>query len=259
VFRDYVCIPIAQLYHFYEVRLKMAALNLGQGKVTKVPKLTDSKAVEQGSELLSEIIILGIASSLLIYEYQRSSEKDQAKEERLRADRETIKAKIFELELQVERQSVLIRQLAQTALEPEGGLRALGRRLLGEQGAPGAPDLRAAIAEIPGEPRQVRPLQLLADREEEEAVEKAVAEAPVTVKTPIQQLVETRFARPAVLPVESLVEAERGEERPVPGIVTGAVESVLAEFPAGVAGGAPGEEGRLAGALRRALGDQEPV
>ena len=55
----------------------------------------------QGAEILSEMIILSIASAILIYEYNRSSEKDAAKEAKLKADRESIKNKIFELELKV--------------------------------------------------------------------------------------------------------------------------------------------------------------
>ena len=28
-----VCLPLAQFYHYYEVKMKLAALNLGVGKV----------------------------------------------------------------------------------------------------------------------------------------------------------------------------------------------------------------------------------
>ena len=28
-----VCLPLAQFYHYYEVKMKLAALNLGLGKV----------------------------------------------------------------------------------------------------------------------------------------------------------------------------------------------------------------------------------
>ena len=61
-FKNWICIPVAQAFHFYEVKVKMTALNLGSGRVTKVPKLSETQAVQQGAELLSEIIILSIAS-----------------------------------------------------------------------------------------------------------------------------------------------------------------------------------------------------
>ena len=69
-----VCLPLAQFYHYYEVKLRLAALNLGIGKVntfrmkssgdfqyhhlfkvTKVAKLSEEKAVQQASEIFSEV------------------------------------------------------------------------------------------------------------------------------------------------------------------------------------------------------------
>ena len=50
------------------------------GKVTKVPKLNEEKAIEEGAQLLSEIVILSIAAGLVTYEYRRSSEKEDAKQ-----------------------------------------------------------------------------------------------------------------------------------------------------------------------------------
>ena len=46
VFRDYVCIPVAQLFHWYDVKVRMRILNLG--KVTSIPKLDEKKAIETG-------------------------------------------------------------------------------------------------------------------------------------------------------------------------------------------------------------------
>ena len=45
LFRDWVCIPVAQLFHNAEVKLKLRTL--GVGRATKVPKLSDKDAVEQ--------------------------------------------------------------------------------------------------------------------------------------------------------------------------------------------------------------------
>jgi len=206
LFKNYVCMPIAQIYHFYEVRLKMSALKLGGGKVTKVPKLSETKAVEQGSEMLAEVTILGIASSLLIYEYNRSSEKEQAKEAKLKADREMIKTKIFELENKMEQQSMQIRSLAKTAIHLEEevqkrGLRGVKMHLLGEDcKVPG--ELEATLRDIPEEPRLITPLQLGdQDDDGEVEVENKVEENADPVKenekTSIQKLVEERFARPS--------------------------------------------------------------
>ena len=48
LFRDWVCIPVAQLFHNAEVKIKLRLL--GVGKATKVPKMSDKDAVEQVSE-----------------------------------------------------------------------------------------------------------------------------------------------------------------------------------------------------------------
>ena len=111
--------PIAQRAHIWEVKAKMRSLNLGSGRVTKVPPLSEAKAVEQGSELLSELIIYSIASFIVVYEYDRSSDKDQAKEAKLEADRQMIKGKIAELEELVVKQNSRIEELSKVALDLE--------------------------------------------------------------------------------------------------------------------------------------------
>ena len=45
VFRDWICIPSAQLLHRAEVKLKL--FSLGVTKVTKVPRLSEEDAVKQ--------------------------------------------------------------------------------------------------------------------------------------------------------------------------------------------------------------------
>jgi len=51
-FREWFCIPVAQFFHWYDVKVRMRVLNLG--KVTSVPKLDEKKAIETGAQLLSE-------------------------------------------------------------------------------------------------------------------------------------------------------------------------------------------------------------
>ena len=65
-------------YKIFETTLVFRILNLG--KVTKVPKLNEDKAIEEGAQLLSEIVILSIAAGLVMFEYRRSSEKEDAKQ-----------------------------------------------------------------------------------------------------------------------------------------------------------------------------------
>ena len=49
IFRNYVCMPPAQLFHWYDVKIRMKALNLG--KVSNVPKLDEKKAIETGAQV----------------------------------------------------------------------------------------------------------------------------------------------------------------------------------------------------------------
>lgn len=234
VFRDYVCVPVAQLFHFYEVKMKMRALNLGGGKVTKVPKLSEVKAVEKGAELLSEVIIVSIASGILIYEYNKSREKDEAKEERLKADRETIKNKIFDLELKVEKQSTQIRRLATTAIHLEEEIQK--RSLKGFIHGPSVPEeLIETVKDIPEVPAEVKPLQLSEDISPDESniskENKSEEEEKPTVpiRTPIQDLVEKHYARPSLIEnkVEVVATTDDDDIPPNQGIVTDSVSYVL--------------------------------
>ena len=45
LFKDWICVPTAQLFHSAEVKIKLRLL--GVGKATKVPKMSEKDAVEQ--------------------------------------------------------------------------------------------------------------------------------------------------------------------------------------------------------------------
>jgi hypothetical protein len=49
VFRDYFCIPIAQFFHWCDVKIRWKILHLG--KVQNVPKLDEKKAIETGAQV----------------------------------------------------------------------------------------------------------------------------------------------------------------------------------------------------------------
>eukprot|EP00092_Neocalanus_flemingeri_P095450 GFUD01121443.1.p1 GENE.GFUD01121443.1~~GFUD01121443.1.p1 ORF type:complete len:327 (-),score=106.22 GFUD01121443.1:12-992(-) len=207
-FRDWVCVPVAQLFHFYEIKMKMRALNLGTGKVTKVPKLTEAKAVEQGSEILSEFVIISIASSILIYEYNRQTEKDEVKQEKLKADRESIKNKIFELELKVEKQSTQIRNLAKTAIHLEEEIHKKSLKRLFGKSADVPQELIKTVEEIPEIPNEIKPLVLLEDKIEEEVDElsksrkgEESSNVPDDTMPTIKEIVEKHYAQP--MPIEN--------------------------------------------------------
>ena len=48
-FRNRVLLPTSQLFHWVDVKVRMRILNLG--KVTKVPKLDEKKAIDTGAQV----------------------------------------------------------------------------------------------------------------------------------------------------------------------------------------------------------------
>ena len=114
LFRDWVCIPIGQTFHYCETRVKLASLDLVlKRKVVKVPKLSEKDAIEQGSTILSEVLILFTAIGILVYEYKKSRDEKKEEEEIKTAERELLKTKLFDLETNIERHSDNIYFLAQ--------------------------------------------------------------------------------------------------------------------------------------------------
>ena len=225
-FKNWVCIPVAQLFHFYEVRVKMATLNLGTGKVTKVPKLSETQAVQQGAELLSEMIILSIASSILIYEYNRQKEKEEAKEEKIKADREAIKDKIYNLEVKVEKQSVQIRNLAKTAIHLEEEIQKRSLRSLITKKIDIPEELVKTVEENPEVPKEVKPLEWLVDKKEEvesksEVIKTKVEETPI--KTPIQEIVEKHYSKESTIDTPIKIKEIKSDE----GVITGSLAYLL--------------------------------
>ncbi|CDW54006.1 OPA3 domain containing protein [Trichuris trichiura] len=109
VFRRYVCLPIAQLYHRVDVTKKM--IMMGFGKPAKVPSLTEESAVELGADILGEVIVYSIAATLFTLEYMRTSEKARIKEELLLNRISNLENKISELAMGVERNEAVLRAM----------------------------------------------------------------------------------------------------------------------------------------------------
>lgn len=108
-FRDYICMPPAQFYHWIEVNVKMRMLNLG--KPTEVPKLNEAMAIELGAELLGEGIIFTVAAACLIAEYIRSSKKEHEKEAKRETRFQDLKETVVNLEFRLAEQDAKIREL----------------------------------------------------------------------------------------------------------------------------------------------------
>lgn len=113
-FRKYFCMPPAQLYNWCEVQTKMWILNLG--KPVSVPVLNEAMAIELGANLVGEGIIFIIAAGIVLSEYNRSTRKENAKEEEKELEMETLKHNIHELSIQTETQAAQIRELTRTIM-----------------------------------------------------------------------------------------------------------------------------------------------
>jgi uncharacterized coiled-coil protein SlyX len=110
-FRNYICMPPAQAYHWIEVNVKMKMLGLG--KPTKVQKLNETMAIELGAELLGETIIFLSAAATIAAEYIRQTRKSAAEALAIEEKWNKVDNRLEELEFTVDKQSTQIRELTQ--------------------------------------------------------------------------------------------------------------------------------------------------
>lgn len=169
IFREYICIPIAQFYHWYDVKVSLSKFKdrvpfcmfcfyfiffkqfrmrvLKLGNATTIPKLNEERAIETGSQLLSELIILGIASGMLMYEYQRSAEKEEAKKEQIERDKAYLNDKLERLGSFLDKQKEDLEELKaiskrlqdevdQRKSSTKGGLKSLASKIRGNMSLP---------------------------------------------------------------------------------------------------------------------------
>ena len=116
--RNWIIIPTGQIFHYCNVRLKISSLNLRiKNKVTKVPKLSENDAIEQGSAILSEIIILSTAIGVLVYEYGKSKIEKQEEENMKIVEKEILKNKLFDLEVTIEKHNASLFALAKSVVK----------------------------------------------------------------------------------------------------------------------------------------------
>ncbi|XP_063831328.1 optic atrophy 3 protein homolog [Ostrinia nubilalis] len=108
-FRTYVCMPPAQFYNWCEVKAKMWILNLG--KPVNIPVLSQEMAIELGANLLGETVIFVIGAGLLIFEYNRQSKKETAKEAKRAEEMNHITSTITDLYFTVQQQQTQLREM----------------------------------------------------------------------------------------------------------------------------------------------------
>ncbi|XP_004694259.1 PREDICTED: optic atrophy 3 protein-like [Condylura cristata] len=137
-FKNYICLPPAQLYHWVEMRTKMRIMGF---RGTAIKPLNEAAAAELGAELLGEATIFVVGGGCLVLEYWRQQVQQRNKEEQQRAAWDALRDEVGRLGLAVQ------------ALEAQAGpggaleeLRAQVREVRAQLGAQGAAAQAASAA-----------------------------------------------------------------------------------------------------------------
>jgi len=85
--------------------------NIGLGKSVQVKPLNEDVAVDLAANMLGELFVFAVGVGILISEYRRQQRKDQGKEDVQNRRLMELEDSIRELELNVETQSAMLREL----------------------------------------------------------------------------------------------------------------------------------------------------
>ena len=64
--KNVLCLPSANLYNFYETKVKLRVMNIGKIRMSSAPKLKESDAVILGANLTAEFLLYTITSGVII-------------------------------------------------------------------------------------------------------------------------------------------------------------------------------------------------
>eukprot|EP00898_Chlorokybus_atmophyticus_P000199 jgi/Chlat1/117/Chrsp1S03217 len=106
-----VIVGFAQAYHRINVRLARQLYG-GQEAQEQIRPLNEERAIQNAADFIGETVIFSIASGVVLFEYNRSSQKERRKDDQLRQDREAVRA-------QVDLQEQQVKQLQQRVAELE--------------------------------------------------------------------------------------------------------------------------------------------
>ena len=103
LFSEYVCIPLGKGLHWADVKIRLRLLDLKGLNI--VPPIEDKKAAELGSQLILEFIVILIFSAIVVFEYNRTLQKEEKKDDKRKQDFNEIRSTIEQLEKTLESQS----------------------------------------------------------------------------------------------------------------------------------------------------------
>ena len=64
-FKQVICYPPANLYHFYESKIKYRVMNIGKIRMQKIPKMSEREATILGANLFAECCFYALASGII--------------------------------------------------------------------------------------------------------------------------------------------------------------------------------------------------
>ncbi|CAL1571038.1 unnamed protein product [Knipowitschia caucasica] len=106
-FKNYVCLPPAQLYHWIEMRTKMRIMGF---RGATIKPLNEDAAAELGAELLGETVVFLIGGGCMVLEYSRQAANSRRKEDELNATITSLQTQIAELALTTETLDAQLRE-----------------------------------------------------------------------------------------------------------------------------------------------------
>ncbi|XP_048836042.1 optic atrophy 3 protein homolog [Brienomyrus brachyistius] len=98
-FKNYVCLPPAQLYHWIEMRTKMRIMGF---RGAAIKPLNEEAAADLGAELVGEAIIFLVGGACLVLEYSRQTANSRRKEEELNKNISDLQTQLGEVRLEME-------------------------------------------------------------------------------------------------------------------------------------------------------------
>ncbi|XP_018620406.1 optic atrophy 3 protein homolog [Scleropages formosus] len=107
-FRNYICLPPAQLYHWIEMRTKMRIMGF---RGAAIKPLNEEAAAELGAELLGEAIIFMVGGACMVLEYSRQAANSRRKEEELNQNITSLQTQLAELTLVTETLDAQLREV----------------------------------------------------------------------------------------------------------------------------------------------------
>ncbi|KAK1785119.1 hypothetical protein P4O66_018532 [Electrophorus voltai] len=107
-FKNYICLPPAQVYHWVEMRAKMRIMGF---RGSTIKPLNEEAAAELGAELLGEAIIFLVGGGCMVLEYSRQSANARRKEEELTETISSLQTQLGELTLATETLDAQIREI----------------------------------------------------------------------------------------------------------------------------------------------------